>query len=123
MATAAWTTRSALAIFEGETVSDTLAAVLRAELDWKQLPADTPPKVRRLLRRCLERDPKHRLRDIGDAWIEIDAPDDGTVGAAPAAPQAAWRKWLPWAAAVVIGGAGIAWGLLRQSPEAPRPVM
>ena len=62
-------------MFEGETVSDTLAAVLRADIDLKHLPADTPPKLRRLLQRCLERDPKRRLRDIGDAWIELDAPD------------------------------------------------
>jgi serine/threonine-protein kinase len=57
--------------FEGETVSDTLAAVLRADIDWKQLPASTPPRVRRLLQRCLERDVKKRLRDIGDAWIAM----------------------------------------------------
>src|SRR5262249_8667363 len=45
-------------LFQGETVSDTLAAVLRAELDWKRLPEDTPAGIQRLLRRCLERDPK-----------------------------------------------------------------
>src|SRR5579872_952610 len=63
-------------MFEGETVSDALAAVLRADIDFSQLPASTPPKVRRLLQRCLERDLKRRLRDIGDAWIEIDAPEE-----------------------------------------------
>ncbi|MBI3404869.1 MAG: serine/threonine-protein kinase [Acidobacteria bacterium] len=58
--------------FTGETASDTLAAVLRADLDWTGLPADTPPGVRRLLQRCLERDRKRRLRDIGDARLELD---------------------------------------------------
>jgi serine/threonine-protein kinase len=108
-------------MFEGETVSDTLAAVLRADIDFKHLPADTPPKLRRLLQRCLERDPKRRLRDIGDAWIEMDAPDAAApvVVAAPAAKQAAW---LPWTIAVVLGGAGIAWGLLKQTPAPARPV-
>ncbi len=104
--------------FEGETVSDTLAAVLRADIDWKQLPAGTPPKVRRLLQRCLERDPKQRLRDIGDAWIEIDAPDEpaaGPVAPAPPARQGMW--WLPWAAAVVSRRRGLGWGLLHR----PRP--
>src|SRR5262249_27675759 len=48
--------------FDGEDVSDVLAAVLRQEIDWTALPADTPAGVRRLLARCLERDPKHRLR-------------------------------------------------------------
>jgi Tol biopolymer transport system component len=112
-------------IFEGETVSDTLAAVLRADLEWKRLPADTPPKVRRLLQRCLERDPKRRLRDIGDAWIELETPDEPAAPTVlPAAPpQPAWRRVLPWAAAVVIGGAGIAWGLLHTAAPPPRPVV
>src|SRR5271169_72149 len=51
-------------LFEGETVSDTLAQVLTQEPDLEQAPA----KVRRLLKKCLEKDPKQRLRDIGDAW-------------------------------------------------------
>jgi eukaryotic-like serine/threonine-protein kinase len=58
--------------FEGDDPSDVLAAVLRQEIDWAKLPASTPPSIRRLLERCLERDPRHRLRDIGDARIEID---------------------------------------------------
>src|SRR2546427_7689263 len=59
-------------MFAGETVSDTLAAVLRADFDWSALPRETPAPIRRLLRRCLERDRKKRLRDIGDALVEID---------------------------------------------------
>src|SRR5580658_5068712 len=71
--------------FEGETVSDTLAAVLRAELDWKRLPAGTPVGVRRLLERCLQRDPNRRLRDIGDAWAYLDSnvESDNVLPAAP----------------------------------------
>jgi len=53
--------------FEGETVSDTPAAVLMKEPDWAALPAPTPAGVRRVLRKCLQRDAKLRLRDIGDA--------------------------------------------------------
>jgi eukaryotic-like serine/threonine-protein kinase len=102
--------------FEGETVSDTLAAVLRADIDWARLPTNVPPKVRRLLQRCLERDVKKRLRDIGDAWAELDAPEE----AVPAAARGRW--WLPWAAAVAIGGAGIIWGLTRTPVAEPRPV-
>jgi serine/threonine-protein kinase len=56
--------------FEGDTVSDVLAAVLRQDPDWRALPPDTPASVRFLLHRCLERDTKKRLRDIGDAWAE-----------------------------------------------------
>jgi serine/threonine protein kinase len=56
-------------LFGGETISDTLAAVLRAEPDFSALPPNTPPHLRRLLQLCLERDPARRLRDIGDAWL------------------------------------------------------
>jgi Tol biopolymer transport system component len=59
--------------FGGESLSDTIAAVLEREPDWSALPAATPGTVRRLLERCLVRDPKGRLRDIGDARLELDA--------------------------------------------------
>ena len=106
--------------FDGETVSDTLAAVLRADIEWRQLPADTPPKVRRLLQRCLERDPKKRLRDIGDAWFELDAPEETVQPARPAPARRSGLWWVPWAAAAVIGGAGVVWGLLHRPPGEPR---
>jgi len=91
--------------FEGETVSDTLAAVLRADIALDALPASTPPPIRKLLRRCLERDRKRRLRDIGEARIAIEeylaSPADASVlmsaMAAPAPPV--WRRALPWALA------------------------
>jgi Tol biopolymer transport system component/predicted Ser/Thr protein kinase len=77
-------------LFQGETVSDTLAQVLTKEPDWKQLPA----KVRRLLRRCLDKDPKRRLRDIGDAWELLeDLPT-------PTAPS---RSWLGMTSSVAAG--------------------
>jgi Tol biopolymer transport system component len=58
--------------FDGETPSDVVAAVLTREPDWQALPARTPESVRRLLRRCLEKDPAHRLRDAGDARLELE---------------------------------------------------
>jgi Tol biopolymer transport system component/predicted Ser/Thr protein kinase len=58
-------------LFEGETVSDTLAAVLRAEPDYSRLPKNTPAQLVRLLRRCLNRDPRERLRDAGDARLML----------------------------------------------------
>jgi eukaryotic-like serine/threonine-protein kinase len=109
--------------FAGETVSDTLAAVLRADLDWAALPADTPASIRRLLRRCLERDRKKRLRDIGDALLEID--EATTPPATEAAPPATRRERAFWIAALVVSVAGVAlWAWLR-SPAlpGPRPVM
>ena len=72
--------------FGGEVVTETLAAVLKNDPDWSLLPAATPMRVRVLLQRCLQKDPKQRLRDIGDARIALDeviagAPD--TAGVAP----------------------------------------
>jgi len=108
-------------VFGGESVSDVLAAVLRAEPDWSALPSHTPPAVRRLLRRCLERDRKKRLRDIGDARLEMDeAPE-----AAPVAAAVGRRSPLVWAMAAVLAGALIAasWFSLRPAPaQLPRPV-
>ena len=58
--------------FPGDTWSDTLAAIIEREPNWKALPEFTPSSIQRLLRRCLEKDPKRRLPDIADARIEID---------------------------------------------------
>jgi serine/threonine protein kinase len=67
------------AAFKGGSVSDTIAAVLGSEPDWDALPAETPSAVRRLLQRCLEKDPKQRLRDLGDARSDIDALSGGAT--------------------------------------------
>ena len=85
--------------FPGETVSDTLAAILRAEPDWTLLPAQTPAAVRKLLRRCLEKDLKRRLRDIGDARLEIDeaiaSPDaEAATAVVPRQRRAAPLLWI-----------------------------
>jgi eukaryotic-like serine/threonine-protein kinase len=58
--------------FDGEGISDTLASVLRADPEWSALPADTPSAIRRMLQRCLQKDPGLRLHDIADARLEID---------------------------------------------------
>jgi hypothetical protein len=65
------------AAFAGETVSATLAHVLQREPDWEQLPASTPSHVCRLLHRCLEKNARQRLRDIGDARLDLDQSQDG----------------------------------------------
>ena len=107
--------------FFGETVSDTLAAVLRADPDWSALPAGTPRSVTHLLKRCLEKDPKQRLRDIGEARIAIDAALRGDGGGEPAGtsppgPAPRRRAWLPWAVAGVL--AVVAAGSLLRPREA-----
>ena len=92
-------------MFVGETLSDVLAEVLKAEPRWDRLPADTPRPLRRLLRRCLERDPRRRIHDIADARIEIDeaiAQPDAAADRRPA--TASWRSRLGVAGALVVVG-------------------
>jgi serine/threonine-protein kinase len=110
--------------FEGETVSDTLAGVLRADIDWKHLPADTPPALRRLLERCLQRDPKRRLRDIGDAWIEIDAPVESAAPVVAVPPaKASPVPWIACGAAVLVALAAVAWAFLHKPAALSGPVV
>src|SRR5262249_50697461 len=85
--------------FGGETVSDTLAAVLTRDPDWEALPPKTPASVRRVLRKCLDRDVKTRFHDIADARIELDEPLAEPVAAAPTTSRPA--RGAPWLAAVV----------------------
>ena len=81
--------------FGGEAVTDTLAAVIKSDPDWSQLPAATPPHIRVLLRRCLQKDPKQRLRDIGDARIALDEVLSGSAPS-PALVAPLWRRVIPW---------------------------
>jgi Tol biopolymer transport system component len=103
-------------LFEGETVSDTLAQVLTKEPDWKQV----PPKVRRLLKKCLEKDPKRRLRDIGDAWDLIDEP---AAPLANANQGAVLWVWQGVSTVVTLALAAFAFVHFREShPAAPAPL-
>ena len=92
--------------FRGETVSDTIAAVLEREPDWRGLPAATPAKIRDLLRRCMHKDTQHRMRDIGDARIEIEEALATSATTEPSAPakgiRVRWPGILVWGAASLI---------------------
>ena len=117
-------------LFEGGTISDTLAAVLKTEPDWNALPDETPRSIHRLLRRCLEKDRRKRLESAADARLEIDEAlatpmSDGSTGVAPGttlAHRTGWRRAMPSIAAGVASAAvvGVAvWALMRGAP-APR---
>src|SRR5450759_2943111 len=86
--------------FHGEDVTDILAAVVRAEPDWQVLPAATPVKVRDLLRRCLRKDKTQRLRDAGDARIEIQEAQTAPSVTDPAPPQP--QTTFAWMAATAV---------------------
>jgi Tol biopolymer transport system component len=105
--------------FAGDTISDVLASVLTRDPDWTALPATTPASIKRLLARCLEKDPKRRLRDIGDARLEIEETiRDPTAGAAPVV---AARRVQPFAwSAAGFAVAAIAFVELVASGAWPR---
>ena len=113
--------------FQGENAADTIAAVLREEIEWSALDPSTPDRIRRLMVRCLDRDVRRRLRDIGEARIVLEDPDEATVtGMVPgrathAIPRPFWRRFIVPAAAVALTGAAVGaavWIAMR--PDAPR---
>ena len=111
-------------LFDGETISHTLADVLRAPIDFDKLPRETPRAVRNLLKRCLDRDVKTRLRDIGEARVIISR-----VGKEPEAPVIAAATAslgrLPWiAAGLMTAVAAVAlWAPWRSEKPVDRPLV
>src|SRR5262249_30798861 len=89
--------------FGGETVSDTLAAVLTAEPDWSALPAEAPPRLRDLLKRCLRKDPGRRLHDIADARLEIDEALEEPAGPPKVSARGSGGRLAAGAAGIVLG--------------------
>jgi len=101
-----WEMLTGARLFDGETVSHTLADVLRAPIDFEKLPADTPRVIRELVRRCLDRDVKTRLRDIGEARVTLQNPDreGGDITLAPASSRSQIsRAWASAAALLAVG--------------------
>ncbi len=101
--------------FTGDSVSDALAAILRSEPEWDQLPADTPPAIREMLARCFQKDASQRLRDIGDARLAMDEvlaeiePRRSTSSAIVAAPR---KRGFPKIAAISAAAAVAAFAIL-----------
>jgi Tol biopolymer transport system component len=91
----------------GDTVTDTIAAVITREPDWSALPADTPPHIGRLLARSLRKDPRIRLQAIGDARIALDEPDAGPEAAPVSLPPAPSRPGWLWIAATAVFFLGV----------------
>jgi serine/threonine-protein kinase len=92
--------------FDGETATEILARIIEREPDWEVLPQEIPANIRALLRRCLEKDPRRRLRDIGDAAIEIKETLTLPATATAARPAAPVRTLWRWAMAIgLVAGA------------------
>src|SRR6202140_4826090 len=113
--------------FHGEDVGDILAAVVMKEPDWQALPAAAPLKVRDLLRHCLQKDKRLRLRDAGDAQIEIQealaAPKDaGATHASPASTSKLLAAVAEGLAIVAVVALGVAWRATRPIEQVLRPL-
>jgi len=113
-------------IFAGETASDSMAAVITLEPDWNALPANVPPRLRELLRRCLKKDPRRRLQAVGEARILIEDELSGTNVPTPIAGTGETSKRRPWMALIVamaITAAVTAAIFLLVQPRAQGPVV
>ena len=107
-------------LFPGKTISETLAKILEHEPDWSILPVTTPPSIRRLLRRCLVKDPKHRLRDMGDVRLELEVQDEVQESISRGQPLPQERQkpaWPPWVTASALAAA-LLWMLWTPRPQA-----
>jgi tRNA A-37 threonylcarbamoyl transferase component Bud32 len=116
-----WEMLTGRQLFGGATVTEVIASVIKDAPDFTALPANTPPGLRRLLERCLERDPKLRLRDIGEARIALARTDEPRDVVAPARPRSARRGLLLAVGALSIAAAaGVAgWIVKPGAPPAP----
>ena len=112
--------------FSGETISETLAATIKDEPSWTALPGGLPSRVRELLKRTLEKDPRRRLRDIGDARLTLEDVQSGagqTDAATNAKPEsrATLQRLLPWAltAVATLAAVALGWRAFTPPPTAP----
>jgi Tol biopolymer transport system component len=111
-----WEMLTGLRLFAGETTSDTLAAVLRQDVDWTRLPKELDPDHRRLLERCLERDPRKRLRDIGEARLALEAVPRPVGSFAISRPRSSALALALCAAVAFAAGFGVATRVARPAP-------
>jgi eukaryotic-like serine/threonine-protein kinase len=107
--------------FRGESVTEVLAKIIEREPDWRQLPAGTPPALRRVLERCLQKNPAKRWRHIGDVILDLDLASAEWAHPAGQSPlrQRRWRESLAWLSAALMAGLAAAlWAGVREAAPA-----
>ena len=114
-------------VFDADSIPETLAHVMTREVDLTTLPADTPRRVRDLIARCLVKDPRKRLRDIGEARLILENASESEAAAlapAAAAPQSSAVRYV-WGAAGLVAGAATVWVLAarRETPPVAAPAL
>ncbi len=115
-------------LFSGETTSDLLADVIKSEPNWSQLPGSLPRRIRELLQRCLQKDPRRRLQAIGEARIALEetlsgTPEELASGDAGPVRPVVWRRAAPWAAGILLAiVVGLSVWELRPRPDAAQMV-
>jgi serine/threonine-protein kinase len=117
-----WEMLTGNSLFDGETVSDVLAAVLTKKVDIDVLPRAASPSVRRLLARCVERNPRKRLQWIGDARLELEDVDDRPSAERDSSPSRSWIAWVVAAVGLVIGGVAVVWSVLQPAGRTDGPI-
>ncbi len=120
-----WEMLTGRVLFAGDTVSDVLASVLKDSPDLRALPSAMPHQLRRLIARCLTREPRDRLQWIGDARLDLAEAGAEPVPTRPtrtgaAAPGRGGRGWLPWVVAVgAVAAAAAVWWRPAAAPDPP----
>ena len=113
-------------VFEGETASETLAAVMMKEPDWDRLPADLPSKLDNLVRRCLEKDPRERVRDVGDVRLAMKGAFETTasspLGAATSSNSAIWKRPIAWLSVSLLSATLVLAAIALRSPSLGLPI-
>ena len=110
--------------FGGDDITDTLANVLKVDPDWQRLPADVPPRIRQLIRACLQKNPKQRIGDVQDARLALEGAFETavpqTILPGVAEPRSVVARALTWTLAASTLGLGTVLVMLW-APSRPRP--
>jgi serine/threonine-protein kinase len=108
--------------FTGETAAETLASVMMAPLSLERLPDSTPPALRQVVSRCLERDVRRRLQAIGEARLVLEAPLDAEPQRVPSHSSARLGRWIPWSLVAMLFVALTALAYVYFKPSTPAPL-